>query len=62
MVIIHAHWRGGAVVERPVVASRRQGVTGELAWMTGRVPGNKSGGGAHRGVGRATGRRGGSVR
>jgi hypothetical protein len=51
----------GMVTDGPVVASRWQGVAGELAETTGRAPGNKSGGGAHRGGGAMTGQRGGSV-
>jgi hypothetical protein len=51
----------GTVTDGLVVASRWQGVAGELAETTGRAPGNKSGGGAHRGGGAMMGRRGGSV-
>jgi hypothetical protein len=47
---------------RPVVASRWQGVAGELMGTTGRAPGKEGAGGAHRGGGVTTGRRGGSVR
>jgi hypothetical protein len=38
-------WRGGVVVEGPVVASRWKGVAGELVETIGGAPGNKSGGG-----------------
>jgi hypothetical protein len=40
---------GGALADGLVVASRRQGVAGELMGTTGRASGNESGGGAHRG-------------
>jgi hypothetical protein len=51
--------RGGAIADGPVVASRRQGVAGELMGTTGRAPGNESKGGAHQGWW-STARRGGS--
>jgi hypothetical protein len=44
-----------------MVASRWQGVAGELVGTIGRAPGNKSEGGAHRGGGAMMGWRGGSV-
>jgi hypothetical protein len=53
--------RGGTVVEAPVVASRRQGVDGELEETNGRVSGKEGAGGAHRGGGAMMRRRGGSV-
>jgi hypothetical protein len=39
----------GAVAEGPMVASRLQGIAGELEGTTGRASGNRSGGWAHRG-------------
>jgi hypothetical protein len=52
----------GAVAEGTVVASRRQGVVVELEGTTGRAPSKEGAGGAHRGGGASTGRRGSSVR
>jgi hypothetical protein len=40
---------GGALTDGSVVASRRQGVVGELVGTTERALGNESRGGAHRG-------------
>jgi hypothetical protein len=58
----HEERCGGTVVEVLVVASRQQGVAGELVGTTERAPSNKCRGGAHRGW-RSTARRGGgSVR
>jgi hypothetical protein len=45
----HAGRLSGALADGPVVASRQQGVAGELVVTTGKVSGNESGGGAHRG-------------
>jgi hypothetical protein len=42
-----ARARDGAVIEGPVVASRRQGVAGKLEGTTGRAPGEEGAGGAH---------------
>jgi hypothetical protein len=54
--------RGGALTDGPVVASRWQGVVGELVGTTGRAPGKEGAGGDHRGR-RSTARwGGGSVR
>jgi hypothetical protein len=38
---------GGALTNGPVVASRRQGVAGELVGTTGRAPGKEGAGRAH---------------
>jgi hypothetical protein len=51
--------RGGAVTVGPVVASRWKGVASELEGTTGRALGKEVSGGAHRGGGATTGRRGG---
>jgi hypothetical protein len=56
---LRAGRRGGALTDGPVVASRRQGVAGELVGTTGRVPGKEGAGRAHRGR-RSPARRGGS--
>jgi hypothetical protein len=45
----HTGRLSGALTDGPLVASRQHGVAGELVVTTGRVPGNESGGGAHRG-------------
>jgi hypothetical protein len=46
---------GGALANGPVVASRRQGVAGELVGTTGRAPGNESRGEAHPNSGASVG-------
>jgi hypothetical protein len=53
--------RGGTLADSPMVTSRRQGIAGELVRITGRAPGNESGGGAHRGWWSTTRWGGGSV-
>jgi hypothetical protein len=66
-----AHWQrghraqpvhGDALIIGPVVASRWQGVAGELVGTTGRTLGKVGVGRAHRGGGATMGRRGSSVR
>jgi hypothetical protein len=53
---------GGALADGLMVASRWQGVVGELVGSTGRAPGKEGAGGAHRGRRSTTRRGGGSVR
>jgi hypothetical protein len=47
--------RGGALIGGPMVASRQQGVVGELVGTTGRALGNESGGGDHPNSGTSVG-------
>jgi hypothetical protein len=45
----HAGQRSDVVADGPMVASRQEGVAGELMGTTGRAPGKEGTGGAHRG-------------
>jgi hypothetical protein len=53
---------GGTLVDGPMVASRRQGVVGELMGTTRSTSGNESGGGAHPNSGVSVGLWGGTAR